>query len=106
MTDSELKAMSDDALGERFRSLMGAYDQACMAYDHAKAAEIHREFYAIEGELRARRNDKWRRTCLEIMSLEEVIERFKELAVKYDEADGSDETEHLYWELKDAKDEL
>jgi hypothetical protein len=81
MADNDFKALSDDALGERFRSLIGAYDKACMAYEHAKASEIHREFYAIEDELRSRRGDDWRRTGLEDKSLEDVVERFKECAV-------------------------
>lgn len=107
MAGGEFDALSDEALGERFRLLMRAYDEACMAYDHAKAAEIHREFYATEDELRRRRRDEnWRRTGLEAMSLEEVIERFKACAVEYDKADGSDETEHLYWELDDVRKEL
>ncbi|HXT06833.1 MAG TPA: DUF2019 domain-containing protein [Roseiarcus sp.] len=107
MADAEFKAMSDDTLGERFRSLIGAYDGACKAYEHAKAAEIHREFYAIEDELRRRRKDEdWRRTGLEAASLEEIIERFKECAIAYEDADGSDETEYLYWDLDKVKDEL
>ena len=69
MTGGEFDALDDEALGERFRSLMLAYDEACMTYDHAKAAEIHREFYAIEDELRRRRgDDNWRRTGLEGMA--------------------------------------
>jgi hypothetical protein len=106
MADNDFKALSDDALGERFRSLIGAYDKACMAYEHAKASEIHREFYAIEDELRSRRGDDWRRTGLEDKSLEDVVERFKECAVAYDDADGTDEKEHLYWDLDGVKQEL
>lgn len=86
---------------------MRAYDEACMAYEHARASELHREFYAIEDALRRRRrDDNWRRTGLESLSVEEVVEKFKERAMAYEEADGSDETEHLYDELNDAKDEL
>jgi Domain of unknown function (DUF2019) len=107
MVTGEFDALDDDALGERFRSLMLAYDEACMAYDHAKAAVLHREFYAAEDELRRRRGeDDWRRTGLEVLSLEDVVARFKERAIAYEGADGSDETEHLYWDLEGAKDEL
>jgi hypothetical protein len=107
MAEGEFEAMNDEALGEHFRSLMGAYDQACTTYDHAKAAEIHREFYAVEDELRRRDGDAdWRRTGLESLSLEQLVEQFKVRAVAYENADGSDETEYLYWELEDAKDEL
>jgi len=106
MASGEFAEMSDEALGERFRSLMRAYDEACTAYDHARAAEVHREFYAVEDELRRRRSDNWRRTGLESLSVEEVVEKFKERAMAYEEADGSDETEHLYDELEDAVDEL
>ncbi len=106
MVGSNFETMGDEALRERFRSLIGAYDQACMAYDHAKAANIHREFYSIEDELRKRRGGDWRRTGLEALSLEEVIERFKQRAVAYEDADGSDETEHLCQELEDATSEL
>lgn len=99
--------MHDEALGERFRFLLRAYDEACSSYEHERAAELHREFYAIEDELRRRRkDDNWRRTGLESLSVEEVGEKFKERAMAYEEADGSDETEHLYEELEDAKDEL
>jgi len=106
MADNEFAAMTDDALGERFRSLMGAYDDACKAYDRARAADIHREFYAVEGELRSRRGDDWRRTGLEDLSLDKLIERFRNCAVAYEDADGSDATEHLYWDLEDVKQEL
>jgi hypothetical protein len=78
--------MDDEALAERFRFLMGAYDEACVTYDYAKAAEVHRELYAVEEALRARRNDGWRVTGLEGLSLQQVVERFKVAAVEYDEA--------------------
>ena len=62
---------------------------------------------AREGELRRRRaDDNWRRTGLEALSLDEVIEQFKERAAAYEDADGSDATEHLYDDLKHATDEL
>jgi hypothetical protein len=54
MTYAEIKTANDEALGERFRSLIGACNEACMAYDHARTDEIHREFYAIEAELQRR----------------------------------------------------
>ena len=86
---------------------MLAYDEACMAYDHAKAAVLHSEFYAAEDELRRRRGeDDWRRTGLETLSLEEVVAQFKERAIAYEDADGSDETERLYWDLENAAAEL
>ena len=108
MAGGAFDAMNDEELGERFRSLMRAYDEACKAYEHVRAAEIHREFYVIEDELRRRRgDDNWRRTRLEAMSGEELIERFKKCAIDYDEnVDGSDETEHFVWELDDVKKEL
>lgn len=106
MADNAFAALTDEALGGRFRELMRAYDDACKAYDHAKAADIHRAFYAAEDEMRSRRSDEWRRTGLETESLDRLIDRFKACAIAYDEADGSDETEHLYWDLEKVKQEL
>ena len=107
MGAGEFNAMNHEALRERFRFLMRAYDESCMSYEHERAAELHREFYAIENEMRRRRkDDNWRRTGLESLSVGQVVEKFKERALAYEEADGSDETEHLYDELKDAENEL
>ena len=108
MGGNEFADVDDDAVGERFRSLILAYDEACMAYDHARAARIHRDLYAVEHELRRRLgDDSWRRTGLEAASLEEVVGRFKKCAIDYDEnGDGSDEAEHFYWHLESVKNEL
>lgn len=106
MATNDFAALTDDALGERFRDLMRAYDDACKSYEHARAADIHREFYAIEDEMRKRRSSDWRRTGLEELSLEEIVEQFRVRAVAYEDADGSDETEHLYWDIEDVKEEL
>jgi hypothetical protein len=107
MSGDAFKSLDDDALRERFRGLILAYDEACATYHHARAAEIHREFYQIEDELRRRRGDAdWRRTGLEELGVDDVIVSFRERAIAYDEADGTDETEHLYSDLDAAKKEL
>lgn len=96
-----------DNLGARYRELLRAYDEATSNYDHVRAHNLWQKILVAEGEIRASRNEPhWRRTGLETLSLAEVIDRFKSVAIEYDEAGDPPENERLYWELENVQNEL
>jgi Domain of unknown function (DUF2019) len=103
---ADLSKLTREELGERFRALIREYDAACMSYDHARASDIHRECYALEAEFCRRDGRQPSAAGLGELDLDRLLDRFKEAAIAYDEADGPEEAERLYWELQDAKSEL
>lgn len=106
MSEGALKDLTDDALGERLRSLRRAYDAACLAYNSTESERLHRELRAVEHEISERRGGEWGRTGLEDMTIEQLVERFKVVAIEHDEADDMPESERLYWEKDKVETEL
>lgn len=84
-----------------------AYDEACQNYQHERAGTLHAEILATEEKIRVLRGKpRERHTGLEQLPLGDLIERFKAIAIEYDEAGDPPENERLYWELDGVQDEL
>jgi hypothetical protein len=103
---ADLSKCTRGELGERFRALIREYDAACMSYDHARATDVHLQCYALEAEFCRRDGRQPSAAGLAELDLDRLLDRFKEAAIAYDEPDGPEEAERLYWELQDAKSEL
>ena len=106
MSEGAREGLTDDQLGERLRSLRRDYDVACLAHNSDEAQRLHRELRAVESEIRDRRGGGWGRTGLEEQTVEQLVERFKALAIEHDEAEDMPESERLYWEKDKVETEL
>lgn len=84
-----------------------AYNEACENYRHERARTLHAEILGTEEKIRVLRGKpRERHSGLEQLPLSELIERFKAVAIEYDEAGDPPENERLYWELDSVEDEL